>query len=170
MVFENPQIMDGDSSCSNSSSLLSNDVLEVTITTTTSNKGKLMLVVDGYHFQFKNFNKDGSIKFWRCANRACQVLLHTSLKNEFIRYGGKLSIHSHLPNPSAVEVRNLREALRKRAQDENTPLQQIAEQEVRRALLTAEALAVLPGVNRLGMLFGFRVYRYRNTLFYLFYL
>ncbi len=59
--------------------------------------------------------------------------------------------------------------MKARAQDENTPLQQIAEQEVRRALLTAEALAVIPGVNRLGMLLVILVYQYRNTLFYLFY-
>jgi hypothetical protein len=33
------------------------------------------------------------------------VLLHTTVKNEFIRYGGKSSVHSHLPNPSASEIR-----------------------------------------------------------------
>jgi hypothetical protein len=65
----------------------------------------LMLVIDGYDFQLKNFSKDRSVKFWRCVNRPCHVLLHKTVKNEFIRYGGKSSVHSHLPNPSASEIR-----------------------------------------------------------------
>jgi hypothetical protein len=42
--------------------------------------------------------------------------------------------------------------MRKRAANETTSLQKIAEQEVREALLTGEALAVLPRVNNLGMI------------------
>ena len=72
-----------------------------------------MLVVDGYDFQLKNYNHDRTLKFWRCANRTCRVLVHTNIENEFKRFGGKLSHHDHLPNPSATEVRNLREKLRK---------------------------------------------------------
>ncbi|CAF4305511.1 unnamed protein product, partial [Rotaria sordida] len=110
----------------------SNNSPKSSITTTTSNKRKLIL-------------------FWRYANRTCRVLLYTNIKNEFIRYGGKSPVHSHLPDPSASEIRNLREAMRRRTENETTPPQQIAEQEVRQALLTAEALAVLPGINNMGM-------------------
>jgi hypothetical protein len=37
--------------------------------------------------------------------------------------------------------------MRQRAENELLPSQEIAEQEIRKALLTAEALAVLPGVT-----------------------
>jgi MarR-like DNA-binding transcriptional regulator SgrR of sgrS sRNA len=122
------------------------------VTKTKSNKRQLMLVIEGYNFQFKNFNKDQTIKFWRCAKRSCRVLLHTTLQDDFLRYSGKVTRHSHLPNPAELEVRNVREAMRQRAEEEIVPLQQIAEQEVRQALLTAEALAVLPNITNIGML------------------
>ena len=111
-----------------------------------------MLVIDGYHFQLKNFNAKKTMKFWRCADRSCGVLLHTTLDDEFIRYSGKTIDHSHLPNPAESEIRNLREKMRERAEKELLPLQEIAEQEVRNGLLTGEALAVLPRVNNMGML------------------
>jgi hypothetical protein len=150
------------SSSSSSSSLIeysssSTDLSKLIVNKTVSNKRRLMLDIEGYHFQLKNFSKDQTKKFWRCINRSCRVIVHTTLENEFICYGGKSSVHSHLPNPSAREVRNLREAMRKRAENETTSLQKIAEQEVREALLTGEALAVLPRVNNLGMLFFFYV-------------
>ncbi|CAF1542669.1 unnamed protein product, partial [Adineta steineri] len=126
------------------------DLSKPTVNNTVSNKRRLMLDIEGYNFQFKDFSTDQTKKFWRCANRACRVIVHTTLENEFIRYGGKSSTHCHLPNPSASQVRDLREAMRKRAENETTSLQLIAEQEVRQALLTGEALAVLPRINALG--------------------
>ncbi|CAF1535035.1 unnamed protein product, partial [Rotaria sordida] len=164
MASEDEMMMDDNISCSilstttKHSSVLSsssNNSPKSSITTTTSNKRKLILVIEGYHLQLKNFSKDGSLKFWRYANRACRVLLHTNMKNEFIRYGGKSPVHSHLPDTSASEIRNLREAMRRWTENETTPLQQIAEQEVRQALLTAEALTVLPGINNMGMVLVF---------------
>ncbi|CAF1300833.1 unnamed protein product [Rotaria magnacalcarata] len=111
-----------------------------------------MLAINGYNFQFKNFNNKGTNKFWRCANRSCGVLLHTSLNEEFLRYSGKVIEHNHLPNPAEVEIRNLRETMRQRAENELSPLQEIAEQEMRKTLLTAEALAVLPGASTIDVL------------------
>ncbi|CAF3046139.1 unnamed protein product [Rotaria sp. Silwood2] len=64
-----------------SSSLLSISP-KLTITKTTSNKRKPMLTMNGYQYQVKNFNKNKTIKFWRCANRSCGVLLHTNLNAE----------------------------------------------------------------------------------------
>ncbi|CAF4235009.1 unnamed protein product, partial [Rotaria sordida] len=119
------------------------------ITKTTSNKRKTMLTINGYQYQLKNFNKSKTIKFWRCAKRSCGVLLHTNLKDEFVRFSGKTTEHSHLPNPTQLEIRNLKEAMRQRAENELTPLQEIAEQEVRKGLLTGEALAVLPNITNI---------------------
>ena len=109
-----------------------------------------MLQIDGYHFQLKNLNPKKTVKFWRCAIRTCGVLMHTTLDDEFIRYSGKTTEHSHLPNPAESEIRNLRENIRERAENEFLPLQEIAEQEVQNALLTGEALAVLSRVINMG--------------------
>jgi len=122
---------------------------------TTSNKRKSMLTINGYHFQMKNFNKAKTMKFWRCANRHCGVLMHTNLNDEFVRFSGSVVEHSHLPNPAQLEIRELREAMRQRAEKELLPLQEIVEQEVRKGLMTGEALAVLPNILNLGMLLKF---------------
>ncbi|CAF0713486.1 unnamed protein product [Adineta steineri] len=145
-------MIDETSSSSNSSSSSSSTSpwSKVTIGKTTSNKRKTMLTIDGYHFQMKDYNKGKTMKFWRCANRLCNVILHTNLNDEFVKYSNNKSDHSHLSNSAALEIRNLREQMRKRAENELLPLQQIAEQEVRHGLLTGEALAVLPNILNLG--------------------
>jgi hypothetical protein len=71
--------------------------------------------------------------------------------DEFVCYSGKVADHAHLPNPAELEVRNLRETMRQRAENEILPLQVIAEQEVRNVLLTAEALVVLPSITNIGI-------------------
>lgn len=124
---------------------------KITIIKTTTNKRKPMLTVNGYDFQMKSFNKAKTVKFWRCANRNCGVLLHTNLDDEFIRFSGNITDHSHLPNPAALEVRTLREKMRQRAERELLPLQEIAEHEVRNGLLTGDALAVLPNILNIGI-------------------
>ena len=143
------------SSSSKSSEHLSSSSASIpdkpTIGRTLLNKRKPMLTINGYHFQMKNYNKNKTIKFWRYANRNCGVLLHTNLNDEFVRFSGSKTDHSHLPNPAELEIRNLREAMRQRAESELLPLQEIAEQEVRKGLLTAEALAVLPNMRNIGM-------------------
>jgi hypothetical protein len=69
-------------SCSPShSSSTSSAVAKLTINKTTSNKRKPMLTVHGYYFQMKNYNKAKTIKFWQCANRSCDLLLHTNLND-----------------------------------------------------------------------------------------
>ncbi|CAM2727523.1 unnamed protein product [Rotaria socialis] len=138
------------SSSSSSSSSPSPPSTKITIRKTITNKRKTMLTVNGYDFQMKNYNKTKTIKFWRCANRDCGVLLHTNLNDEFLRFSGNMFDHSHLPNPAALEVRTLRERMRQRAERELLPLQEIAEQEVRKGLLSGEALAVLPNILNLG--------------------
>ena len=115
-----------------------------------------MLTVDGYQFQLKSFNGKKTMKFWRCSNRLCGMILHTTLNDEFVRFSGSAGEHCHLPNPAETEVRALRESMRKRAETELVPLQQIAEDEVRKKLLSGEALAVLPNITNLGTLSRFQ--------------
>ncbi|CAF1484531.1 unnamed protein product [Rotaria sordida] len=143
MSYEDITMMDDDTSpststeCSSSSS--SSSLLVYSSSMTTSTKPSISTTTS---------NKRRLIN--------CRVLVHTTLENQFLRYGGKLSSHTHLPNPSVSEVRNLRKAMRKGAENRTTSLQKIAEQEVRQALLTAEALANLPRINNLGMILLFR--------------
>jgi len=134
------------------SSSSSSTLIKPTIEKTKSNKRNSMLNINGYHFQFRNFNRSKTTKYWRCANRKCGMILHTTLSDEFIRFGGKMTDHSHLPNPTEGEIRNLREVMRERAENELIPLKKIAEQEVRKDLLTAEALAELPNVTNICMI------------------
>ena len=110
-----------------------------------------MLYIKGYQYQLKDYNQNKTIKFWRCTKRDCSVLLHTNLNNEFIRYSGKNINHKHLPNPAALEIRDLKEKMRQRAETELVPLQEIAEQEVRNGLLTDDALANLPNIFEIGI-------------------
>ncbi|CAF4112348.1 unnamed protein product [Rotaria sordida] len=123
---------------------------KLNVTKTKTNKRKLMLFIEGYDFQFKSFNKNKTIKFWRCTDRSCGMILYTNLDDEFIRFARKVTDHSHLPNPAQLKIRNLRETMRERAENELLPLHEIAEQEIRKALLTAETRAVLPRVTTIG--------------------
>ncbi|CAF4424172.1 unnamed protein product [Rotaria socialis] len=141
--------------CSSSSQSPENSLLQPsptkpTITKTHSNKGKLMLIVNGYNFQFKNFNRKKTVKFWRCTNRSCNVILHTNPDDTFVKFSGTITDHNHLPNPADLELRDLKRSMKTRATTELVPLKHIAEQEMRKALLTGEALAVLPGANDIG--------------------
>ncbi|CAF4963807.1 unnamed protein product, partial [Rotaria socialis] len=121
-----------------------------TITITYLNKGKFMLIVNGYNFQFKNFNRKKTIKFWSCTNRSCNVILHTNFDDTFIRFSGTVTDHNHLPNPADLELRDLKRSMKTRAATELAPLKEIVEQEMRKALLTGEALAVLPSASDIG--------------------
>ncbi|CAF1322545.1 unnamed protein product [Rotaria magnacalcarata] len=120
------------------------------ITKTESNKGKIMLIVDGYGFQFKSFNRKKTVKFWRCTNRNCNVILHTNVDDDFIQFSTTAIDHSHLPRPADYEVRDLKKTMRKRAATELVSVREIAEQEMRNALLTGEALATLSGTTTIG--------------------
>ncbi|CAF1526570.1 unnamed protein product [Adineta ricciae] len=93
-------IIDEASSSSSSSSSSSKPSIGKTI----SNKRKSMVTVDGFQFQLKNFNKAKTMKFWRCANRLCNVILHTNPSDEFVKFSKNKSDQSHLPNPAALEI------------------------------------------------------------------
>ncbi|CAF4116397.1 unnamed protein product [Rotaria magnacalcarata] len=80
---------------------------KLTITKTYSNKGKFMLIVNGYNLQFLNFNRKKAIKFWRCTNRSCNVILHTNSDDTFIRFSGTITAHNDNQNAHGLSVREL---------------------------------------------------------------
>ncbi|CAF4590406.1 unnamed protein product [Rotaria socialis] len=118
--------------CSSSSESPENSFLQPsptkpTITKTYLNKGKFMLIVNGYNFQFKNFNRKKTIKFWSCTNRSCNVILHTNFDDTFIRFSGTVTDHNHLPNPADLELRDLKRSMKTRAATELAPLKEIVD-------------------------------------------
>jgi hypothetical protein len=34
------------------------------------------------------------LKFWRCTNRSCNVILHTNSDDTFIRFSGTVTVHN----------------------------------------------------------------------------
>ncbi|CAF4253941.1 unnamed protein product, partial [Rotaria sordida] len=67
---------------------------KLNVTKTKTNKRKLMSFIEGYDFQFKSFNKNKTIKFWRCTDRSCGMILYTNPDDEFIRFAGKVTYHA----------------------------------------------------------------------------
>jgi hypothetical protein len=136
MVSQDTMILGKTSSSSSSSQSIeysssSSTSAKPTITQTKSNKRKSMLTFNGCHFPLKNFNRKKTIKFWCCVNKNCGVLLHTNLNDQFVRFCGKTTDHSHLPNPAELGIRNLREAMPQRAENELLSLQEIAVQRIK---------------------------------------
>ena len=78
--------------------------------------------------------------------------MHTNLDDTFIKFPGAVTDHNHLPNPDDLELRDLKRSMKARATTELVPLKDTAEQEMRKALLTGEALAILPGADDIGMM------------------
>lgn len=91
------------------------------------------------------------MKFWRCKNRSCNVILRTNLNDEFIQYSTTIIDNCHLPDPADHQVRDLKRSMKKRAATELVSVKEIAEQEMRKALLTGEALAILPSAGTVGL-------------------
>ena len=98
------------------------------------NKGHIMLIVNGYDFQLRNFNRKKTVKFCRRTNRSCNVILHTNLDNTLIKFSGTVTDHNHLPNPADLELRNLNRSMKTRATTKLVPLKDIAEQKMRKVL------------------------------------
>ena len=131
---------------------LQSSPVKPTISKTHSNKGNIVLIVNSYDFQVRNFNRKKTVKFCRCTNKSCNVILHTNLDNTLIKFSGTVTDHNHLPNPADLELRDLKGSMKTRATTELATLNDIAEQEMRKALLTGEVLAILPGVDDIGMI------------------
>ena len=131
---------------------LQSSPVKPTISKTHWNKGYILLIVNGYDVHLRNFNRKKAVKFCRCTNRSCNVILHTNLDNTFIKFSGTVTDHNHLLNPADLELRDLKRSMKTRATTELVPLKAIAEQEMRKALLTTEVVAILPGVDDIGMI------------------
>ncbi|CAF3280303.1 unnamed protein product [Rotaria sp. Silwood2] len=126
-----------DSMASSSSSSSTNSVVSFL----TSNKGKQLLVYDKYVFRC---NKTTLFKkYWTCTEHACNVSAHTNTKNEFLSIIGN---HNHIAEPHLLDVKQVKNKMKKRILSETTSLTKIYDEEVKKASLSPEAAATLPTV------------------------
>lgn len=95
---------------------------------TTTNKGKECALYDGYSYNFKRQNLEGSI-FWRCSkerSKRCRGVMKT--KN-----GEVLSTSEHqcgAPDEARLEVKRTLQMAKKRAREEDTGVSKIYSQEL----------------------------------------
>ncbi|CAF4293395.1 unnamed protein product [Rotaria sp. Silwood2] len=133
-----------DSMASSSSSSSTNSVVSFL----TSNKGKQLLVYDKYVFRC---NKTTLFKkYWTCTEHACNVSAHTNTKNEFLSIIGN---HNHIAEPHLLDVKQVKNKMKKRILSETTSLTKIYDEEVKKASLSPEAAATLPTVLEFSMYF-----------------
>nr|CAD2171607.1 unnamed protein product [Meloidogyne enterolobii] len=72
---------------------------------------------DGFLYVFHTFNRDGTIKFWRCEffgskGIKCNGRIHTDLENNFLR---QINIHSCPASAENVEAKKVVTSLKRRA-------------------------------------------------------
>ncbi|CAF4589173.1 unnamed protein product, partial [Rotaria socialis] len=109
------------------------------ITFSQSNKGKRVLVCDGYVY---HLNKSCSkVKYWRCENRLCAAVIHTDINDQFKVRKGDHS--SHLSSPEHIEILSLKSNIKQRVVTEATPIGRIYDEEVAKAQLSQTALSIV---------------------------
>jgi hypothetical protein len=105
----------------------------------TSNKGKPLLVINGFVFQSNK--KTTKVTYWKCETKDCEATAHTDSNDQLVKEKGD---HGHLPSPEHNEIRSLKKAAKDRVATEATPIAQIYEEELARAQLSDAALANAP--------------------------
>ncbi|CAF4164323.1 unnamed protein product, partial [Rotaria sordida] len=116
----------------------------------TSNKGKPLLVHDNYIYYASKTT--ATVKYWKCEDRSCNVGVHTSIKDAFIKTVGN---HSHLQSPEEIEVRTFKQNIKRRVINETTVITKIYDEELARQQMSQTAAAIIPssyeansGLNR----------------------
>ena len=110
------------------------------ISFSTSNKGKPILICDGYIYQLNKIRP--KIKYWRCKNRICSAYIRTDKNHQYM---GKSGDHnSHLPIPETIEVSAFKGKVKDRILKETTAIEKIYDDELLSAGLSEPALAMVP--------------------------
>ncbi|CAF1349582.1 unnamed protein product [Rotaria sordida] len=112
----------------------------IKVTFITSNKGKLLLVLNNY--LYKCNKKTSTKKYWLCINNECTMYVHTDTNDKYL-YGGTAQ-HDHEPNPEMVEARQVRQNIKERALKELIPISMIYEEEIAKISNHSTTLAILP--------------------------
>jgi len=105
----------------------------------TSNKGKRLLVINGFVYQQ---NKSTTkVNYWACEEKLCNAGVHLSSNDLFIKYSG--NGHIHMPKPERLEIRKLMTKVKARVDQETTAIEQIYTDELAKANLSRTALAII---------------------------
>lgn len=110
------------------------------ITFSISNKGKSILICEGYTYQLNKIRPKA--KYWRCKDRTCSSYIHTDQNNQYIGQSGDHG--SHLPTPEGIEVSLFKEKVRERVIKETSAIGKIYDSELASAVLSEAALAMVP--------------------------
>ncbi|CAF1554974.1 unnamed protein product [Rotaria sp. Silwood1] len=106
----------------------------------TSNKRKPILICDGFIFQLNRTRS--KLKYWRCKDRTCSAYIHTNHNNQYV---GKSGDHNfHLPVPEQVEVAMFKEKVKERVVKETTAIGNIYDKEMASLNLSDGALGLIP--------------------------
>ncbi|CAF2967609.1 unnamed protein product [Rotaria sp. Silwood2] len=107
------------------------------ISFTTSNRGKRLLIYSGYIFRLKKSTM--KVKYWACHSDGCVANVHTDKNDHFIKSNGQ---HHHMPEPKQIELRNLKRKVKERVKTETSSIPQIYKEELARSNLSSTALTL----------------------------
>jgi hypothetical protein len=110
-----------------------------------SQKGKLMMLADGYTFKLNKTTT--TTKYWRCTLHECLSKIHTNLNNQLIKVVGE---HDHPLEKEKIEIREFCEKVKERVKNETTPVPRIYDEECAKSMLTPSAIAMLPSEREMS--------------------
>ncbi len=111
--------------------------MSTSISFITSNKGKSLLVYDGYLYKMNKSTV--KVKYWTCQERTCSASVHIDSNDQFIKSQGNHD--SHLPSPEEIEWRVFKNRVKKRVLQESNPIDLIYDQELAHANFSQSGLA-----------------------------
>ena len=77
-----------------------------------------------------------------CTVSSCGAYVHTTLDDSYL--SGGTDLHDHAPNPELIQVKKLREQIKKRAIDEVMPVGMIYDEEMAKVSMNTSATAIFP--------------------------
>lgn len=98
-----------------------------------------MLVYSGYVYRLKKSTI--KVKYWVCQSETCAAKVHTNINDHFIKANGH---HRHMPAPERIELRDMKNRVKERVQDETVSVPKIYEEELARSNLSSVALTLAP--------------------------
>lgn len=100
-----------------------------------------MLIRLGYVYRLKKTTT--KVKYWICQSPSCTAGIHTDKDDVFIKSTGE---HQHLSTPEHIELRDLKNKMKSRIDDETTSVPKIYVEELARSNLSSVALTLAPSI------------------------
>lgn len=125
-----------------------------TVEIITSQRGKDILLINGYKFSFQKLLREGDLKRWKCSKASCKAFVKTALGNDCILKEWNLT-HNHPSKPLELLERNKlsnvlkRKALEKPCQSTEELLKETATPELLQSLTKKDIYYVKKNAYRL---------------------